>query len=190
MRCGWLGAAGKQHADYVDYHDREWGEAVHGEQSLLERLCLEAFQSGLSWLTILRKREGFRAAFADFHPETVAAFGPAQIENLMQDAAIVRNRRKIEATVANAAATIALRHHGGLDAAFWASRPTVHERPRSLESVPGCTAESAALAQRLKGAGFVFLGPTTMYAAMQACGVVDDHIAGCFRASAAAPPAP
>jgi len=178
-----VGSASKQHGDYLAYHDREWAVPVHGEQALLERLCLEAFQSGLSWLTILRKREGFRAAFADFHPETVAAFGPDEVEALMQDAAIVRNRRKIEATVANAAATIALRRHGGLDTAFWASRPTAHVRPASLDAVAASTAESTALAKRLKIAGFAFLGPTTMYAAMQACGVVDDHIRGCFRAT-------
>lgn len=183
LRCGWVGATGKQHADYLDYHDREWAVPVHGEQVLLERLCLEAFQSGLSWLTILRKREGFRAAFAYFHPETVAAFGPEEIEALMHDSAIVRNRRKIAATIANAAATIELRRHGGLDAAFWASRPASHRRPASLRDVPASTAESAALAKRLKSAGFAFLGPITMYAAMQACGVVDDHVRGCFRAT-------
>ncbi len=187
LRCGWVGVAGKQHDDYVAYHDHEWALPVHGEQALLERLCLEAFQSGLSWLTILRKREGFRRAFADFHPETVAAFGPAEVEALMHDPSIVRNRRKIEATIANAAATIALRSHGGLDAAFWASKPTPYPRPASLEAVPASTAESAALAKRLKSAGFAFLGPTTMYAAMQACGVVDDHVQACFRASG--PPA-
>lgn len=183
LRCGWVGAVGKQHDDYVAYHDHEWAVPVHGEQALLERLCLEAFQSGLSWLTILRKREGFRRAFATFHPETVAAFGPGEVETLMQDASIVRNRRKIEATITNAAATIALRPRGGLDEAFWASRPDTHERPTSLESVPASTPESAALAKRLKSAGFSFLGPTTMYAAMQACGVVNDHVSGCFRAA-------
>jgi len=183
LRCGWVGALGQQYDDYVAYHDHEWALPVHGEQALLERLCLEAFQSGLSWLTILRKREGFRRAFAAFHPETVAAFGPAEVEALMQDASIVRNRRKIEATIANATATIALRPHGGLDALFWASQPAAHERPTSLDSVPASTPESAALAKQLKRAGFAFVGPTTMYAAMQACGVVDDHVSGCFRAS-------
>lgn len=178
-RCPWPGLA--QHRDYRDYHDGEWGRPVHGERELLERLCLEAFQSGLSWLTILRKRPAFRAAFAGFDPEVVAAFGPDEVDRLMLDPAIVRNRRKVEATVANARATLELRAEGGLDALVWSARPLDHRRPTGLGDVPATTPESVALAKELKRRGFAHLGPTTVYAAMQACGVVDDHVVGCFR---------
>lgn len=188
-RCGWPGihATGEAGAvgDYADYHDREWGRVVHGEQALLERLCLEAFQSGLSWLTILRKRPRFRQAFAGFDPEAVAAYGPDDVERLMQDTGIVRNRRKIEATVANARATVRLRESGGLDALVWSFAPPAHPRPRRFADVPARTPGSAALAAALKAAGFQHLGPVTAYAAMQACGLVDDHLAGCHRAVAA-----
>lgn len=178
-RCPWRGL---EHQAYRNYHDGEWGRPVPGEQALYERLSLEAFQSGLSWLTILRKRPAFRAAFADFEPQVVAGYGPAQVQALLDDAAIVRNRRKIEATIAGARATLALQESGGLDALVWSARPAHHPRPRSSADVPAHSPESAALARALKAAGFAHLGPTTVYAAMQAVGVVDDHLAGCFRA--------
>ena len=174
-RCSWAAAS----VDYLAYHDREWGVAVHGEVGLYERLTLEAFQSGLSWLTILRKREGFRAAFAGFEPQAVAAFGEADIERLMADTAIVRNRAKIRAAVTNAQAVVRLREHGGLDELFWSFVPAGHRRPRSRADVPATTPESVELARTLKRNGFVFVGPTTAYAGMQACGLVNDHLTGC-----------
>ncbi|WP_066641694.1 DNA-3-methyladenine glycosylase I [Serinicoccus hydrothermalis] len=178
-RCGWPGI---NHADYRDYHDREWGKPVHGETALLERLCLEGFQSGLSWLVILRKRPAFRSAFAGFDPEVVARFTEDDVERLLQDEGIVRNRRKIEATIANARATLELREHGGLEELLWTHAPDPTPRPRSFADVPTQTPESEILAKRLRKAGFEHVGPTTLYAAMQACGLVDDHLAGCFRA--------
>ncbi|SOC55685.1 DNA-3-methyladenine glycosylase I [Ornithinimicrobium cerasi] len=181
IRCGWPGLS---HADYRDYHDREWGKPVHGETALLERLCLEGFQSGLSWLTILRKRPAFRTAFAGFDADTVAAFTDDDVDRLMGEEAIVRNRRKIEATVTNARATVALRETGGLEELLWTHAPEPTPRPRGFADVPPQTAESELLAKRLRKAGFVQLGPTTVYAAMQACGLVDDHLVGCFRAGA------
>lgn len=178
LRCGWAVGAD----DYLTYHDDEWGVPVHGEGALLERICLEAFQSGLSWLTILRKRPAFREAFAGFDAERVASFTEADVDRLMGDAAIVRNRRKIEAAIANARATIALRDRGGLDDLFWGAAPMQPRRPRSLSEVPATTPESEALARTLKQAGFAHIGPTTIYAAMQACGVVQDHVVGCLAA--------
>ncbi len=180
VRCAWAGTT----PDYLDYHDTEWGVPVHGEQALYERLTLEAFQSGLSWLTILRKRENFRRAFAGFDPEAVAAFGAADRERLLADPGIVRNRLKVDAAIRNAAAVVALREEGGLDALFWSHAPASHTRPATPADLPATSPESVALAKALKRAGFVFVGPTTMYAAMQACGVVDDHVAGCHRAVA------
>ena len=177
-RCGW--ALSTQ--DYVAYHDDEWGVAVHGEAGLYERLTLEAFQSGLSWLTILRKREAFRASFAGFDAGIVAAFGEADVGRLLADVSIVRNRLKIRAAVTNARAVLRLRDQGGLDALFWSFAPQEHRRPRTPADVPATTAESVELARTLKRNGFVFVGPTTAYAGMQACGLVDDHLAGCFRA--------
>ena len=170
---------------YERYHDEEWGFPVRDERGLFERISLEAFQSGLAWITILRKRDGFRSAFADFDPEAVAAFGPADVERLLADAAIVRNRAKIEATIANARATLALREAGTpLHELVWSfAPPPRRERPASWEDVPALTAESKALAKALKAAGFRFVGPTTAYAAMQACGLVDDHLAGCRNVS-------
>ncbi len=166
---------------YVAYHDEEWGRPVRDERGIYERLCLEGFQSGLSWLTILRKREGFRAAFAGFDPDRVSAFGEADVERLLADASIVRHRGKIEAAIGNACATVALRASGEplheLFAAFTA--PTA-AAPRSPADWPAATPESTALAQRLRREGFRFVGPTTVYAAMQACGVVNDHLAGCW----------
>ncbi|MDQ2758665.1 MAG: DNA-3-methyladenine glycosylase I [Actinomycetota bacterium] len=177
-RCAWAASA----PDYLAYHDDEWGHAVHGERALYERLTLEAFQSGLSWITVLRKRAAFRAAFAGFDPERVAAFGPDDRERLMADAGIVRNSRKIDAAVGNAAAVLRLRDEGGLDAVVWSHAPSEHRRPRTPQEVAATSSESVALAQALKARGFTFVGPTTMYAAMQACGLVDDHLAGCHRA--------
>jgi DNA-3-methyladenine glycosylase I len=176
-RCWW--AVGTD--AYVGYHDDEWGVAVHGETRLYERLTLEAFQSGLSWRTILRKREGFRAAFAGFDAETVAAFGETDIERLMADTSIVRNRLKIRAAVTNAQAVVRLRDHGGLDELFWSFAPVGHRQPRTPADVPATTTESIELARTLKRNGFVFVGPTTAYAGMQACGLVNDHLAGCHR---------
>jgi DNA-3-methyladenine glycosylase I len=152
---------------YIDYHDNEWGRPVTDERGLLERLCLEGFQSGLSWLTILRKRENFRAAFANFDPERVARYGKRDVERLLKDAGIIRHRGKIEAAIANAQATLGLREQGTpLAALVWSYR--------------GERADPKALSKDLKRAGFRFVGPTTVYAAMQACGVVNDHLADCF----------
>lgn len=176
-RCPW----GLSTPDYVAYHDTEWGRPVRGERLLYERISLEAFQSGLSWLTILRKREGFRRAFAGFDVERVAAFGPADVERLLADPGIVRNRAKIRAAVGNARAALALRDTGGLDALVWSFAPEPGGRPapRVLGDVPASTPGSVALAKELKRRGFAFVGPTTAYAAMQACGLVNDHLTGC-----------
>jgi DNA-3-methyladenine glycosylase I len=165
---------------YAAYHDDEWGQPVRDERGLFERLCLEGFQSGLSWLTILRKRDAFRAAFADFDPDAVAAFGDGDVERLMADAGIVRNRAKIEATIANARATVALRETGGsLVDTIWGHRPGPRAAPQAWGDVPAQTPESKALSRELKARGFRFVGPTTLYAAMQACGLVNDHLEGC-----------
>ena len=151
------------------------------EQGVYERLCLEGFQSGLSWITILRKREAFRSAFEGFDPDRVARFGERDVERLLGDASIVRHRGKIEAAITNARATVGLRAAGTpLDELFWSHGPAEHEAPRSLSAVPASTPESAALAKSLRRAGFRFVGPTTAYAAMQACGVVNDHVADCW----------
>jgi DNA-3-methyladenine glycosylase I len=169
---------------YEAYHDEEWGVPVHGDRALLERLALEGFQSGLAWITVLRKRPAFRAAFADFEPDVVARFEDADVARLLADAGIVRNRAKIEATITNARAVLALHESGRtLDAVVWSFAPTPDDpprpRPTTWEGVPAQTDASRALARELKGLGFRFLGPTTVYAAMQACGLVDDHLAGC-----------
>jgi DNA-3-methyladenine glycosylase I len=167
---------------YAAYHDEEWGMPVRDERGLYERLCLEGFQSGLSWLTILRKREAFRAAFAGFDPEAVARLGEADVARLLGDAGIVRHRGKIEAAIANARATLALRDAGTpLHELVWAHEPPERPAPRSAADWPASTPESAALAKALRRAGFRFVGPTTVYAAMQACGVVNDHLASCPR---------
>jgi DNA-3-methyladenine glycosylase I len=166
---------------YNVYHDEEWGRPVTTEQGVYERLCLEGFQSGLSWITILRKREAFRAAFEGFDPDRVAAFGERDVERLLGDPSIVRHRGKIEAAIANARATLELRSAGTpLDGLFWSYRPDAHEPPAALAAVPASTPESAALSKSLRRAGFRFVGPTTAYAAMQACGVVNDHVADCW----------
>ena len=165
---------------YNAYHDEEWGRPVTDERGLLERFCLEGFQSGLSWLTILRKRENFRAAFADFEPERVARFGKRDVERLLKDAGIVRHRGKIEAAIANAQGTLALREAGtSLEEVVWAHRTKAKRPPKTLRDLPATTPESVALSKELKRKGFRFVGPTTVYAAMQACGVVNDHIAAC-----------
>lgn len=178
-RCAW----GAEPAEYRTYHDDEWGRPVHGEHALFERITLEAFQSGLSWLTILRKRPAFRRAFADFDPEVVAAYGQRERDRLMDDSAIVRNGRKIDAAIRNARAVLDLRADGGLDAFVWSHAPRAHVPPTSFADVPATSPESVTLARALKGHGFVFVGPTTMYATMQACGLVDDHVSGCHRSA-------
>ena len=189
-RCGWGGST----PDYLAYHDTEWGRPVHGERALYERFALEAFQSGLSWLTILRKRENFRAAFAGFDAEVLARFGERDRARLLADAGIVRNRAKVDATLANARAVLALREavDGGLDAYVWSFAPQRATRPvpRGWGDVPARTPESVALAKGLKRHGFVFVGPTTAYAAMQACGLVDDHLAGCHVRAVLDPDSP
>ena len=170
---------------YEAYHDTEWGRPVRDERGVYERLCLEGFQSGLSWLTILRKREAFRQAFAGFDPDAVARFAEPDVERLLGDAGIVRHRGKIEAAIQNARATVALREAGTpLVDLFWAAAPAGRAIPQTGADIPAATPESAALAKALRKAGFRFVGPTTVYAAMQACGVVDDHLAACLtRAS-------
>jgi DNA-3-methyladenine glycosylase I len=165
---------------YNAYHDEEWGRPVRDERGLYERLCLEGFQSGLSWLTILRKREGFRAAFAGFDPDRVASFGDRDVERLLADASIVRHRGKIEAAIANARATVALRETTPLPELVWSHAPEGHVSPATAADWQPSTPESKALARELQRAGFRFVGPTTVYAAMQACGVVNDHLATCW----------
>jgi DNA-3-methyladenine glycosylase I len=178
LRCPW-----GRSADYLAYHDDEWGRPVRGETALFERFTLEAFQSGLSWLTILRKRENFRAAFAGFDADVVARYAEADVARLLADAGIVRNRSKIDAAIANARAVVTLRetHDGGLDSLVWSFAPDGATRPapRVLGDVPARTPESTALAKTLKRHGFAFVGPTTAYAAMQACGLVNDHLVDC-----------
>ena len=180
-RCPWGGGPGVMR----DYHDTEWGNRVHGESAYLERLTLEAFQSGLAWITILRKREGFRTAFAGFDPEVVARFDDGDRARLMADTGIVRNRLKVDAAITNAAAVLALRAAGGLDELVWSHVPEHHVPPQTTADFRATSPESVALAKALKKAGFVFVGPTTLYAAMQACGLVDAHLAGCHRAGGA-----
>lgn len=181
LRCWWcLGAP-----EYVEYHDRVWGRPVHDDRALFELLVLESFQSGLSWLTILRKREGFRRAFEDWDVAKIAAYGEPEVERLLGDSGIVRHRGKIEATIANAAATLALREAGEtLDALLWAFAPGRDgvEPPASGRDMQPTTPESKALAKVLKRRGFRFVGPTTAYSLMQAAGLVNDHLRDCeFR---------
>jgi DNA-3-methyladenine glycosylase I len=173
-RCGWGGST----PDYLPYHDLEWGRPVHGDDALFERMTLEAFQSGLSWITILRKRPAFRAAFAGFSIPAVAAFSEADATRLMADAGIVRNRMKVDAALHNARVAADLPE--GLGALLWSYAPPPRPRPATLADVPATTPESIALAKALKKRGFKFVGPTTAYALMQATGMVDDHLAGCF----------
>jgi DNA-3-methyladenine glycosylase I len=177
-RCWW----GASTPDYERYHDEEWGRPVRDDRGLYERMVLEGFQSGLSWLTILRKRDNFRAAFANFEIEAVAGFGDGDLARLLADAGIVRHRGKIEAAIANAKAAAAMHAAGeSLAELIWSFAPTGRRRaPRSLEDLPAVTPESTALTKALKKRGFRFVGPTTAYATMQACGVVNDHLAGCW----------
>ncbi len=188
-RCSW--AAGEV---YERYHDEEWGNPLHGDRELFERMTLEGFQSGLSWIVVLRKRPAFRHAFADFDPDRVAAFTDADVDRLLQDAAIIRNRMKIEATVGNARALRDLRDRdgaGALDRLIWSfatAAQAEHVPPQDSTDVPGTSSAAKALARALRSQGFRFVGPTTVYALMQACGLVDDHIAGCWRAAALAGP--
>ena len=174
LRCPW----GLGIADYVEYHDREWGQPVTTAQGLYERLTLEAFQSGLSWITILRKRENFRAAFAGFVPEQVAAFGADDVERLMADAGIVRNRAKVEAAIANAQVVTDLGEE--FTDLILSYRQPGRPRPTGTEQIPAQTPESVALSRELKKRGIRFFGPTTAYAMMQAVGLVDDHLQECF----------
>jgi DNA-3-methyladenine glycosylase I len=173
-RCPWALSA----PDYVGYHDDEWGRPITTDNGIFERLTLEAFQSGLSWLTILRKRPNFRAAFAGFDIGAVAAFGPDDRERLLADAGIVRNRAKIDAALTNASAALAV--DGGLAGLIWSFAPKARRAPRTLADVPSLTDESKALAKELRRRGFVFVGPTTLYALMQAAGLVNDHLRGCW----------
>jgi DNA-3-methyladenine glycosylase I len=174
-RCRWAVSA----PEYVAYHDEEWGRPVRDDHGLFERLCLEAFQSGLSWLTILRKREAFREAFTGFAIERVAAFGEDDVARLLADAAIVRNRAKIEACIHNARVAAEL-SDVGLGELLWSFAPSPDRAaPERIADVPATTAESTAMAKELKRRGFRFVGPTTAYALMQACGLVNDHLAGC-----------
>jgi DNA-3-methyladenine glycosylase I len=177
VRCSWAGSA----PEYIAYHDDEWGRPLHGDTPLFERLSLEAFQSGLSWLVILRKRPGFRSAFAGFDPAAVAAFGADDVARLLADAGIVRNRAKIEAAIHNAGRVLALDR--SLDELLWSFAPSAHVRPATLADVPGISPESTAMARELKRRGFRFVGPTTCYALMQAAGLVDDHVVDCWRAA-------
>jgi DNA-3-methyladenine glycosylase I len=177
-RCPWATSA----PEYVAYHDDEWGRPLHGDDALFERLSLEAFQSGLSWLVILRKRPAFRAAFAGFSVQQVADFDEHDIERLLADAGIVRNRAKVEATVNNARAALE-QVPEGLDALLWSFAPETSPRPAEISDVPSTSPESTAMAKELRRRGFRFVGPTTAYALMQATGMVDDHIASCWRAT-------
>ena len=175
LRCRWAGSA----PEYLDYHDTEWGRELRGDQALFERLSLEAFQSGLSWITILRKREAFRGAFCSFDPEQVAAFGEDDVDRLLGDTGIVRNRAKIAATIANARAVVGLEK--SLSDLLWSFAPErPRPAPRSVADVAATTPESTAMAKELKRRGFRFVGPTTAYALMQATGMVDDHLAECW----------
>jgi DNA-3-methyladenine glycosylase I len=177
VRCSWAGSA----PEYIAYHDDEWGRPLHGDTPLFERLSLEAFQSGLSWLVILRKRPAFRSAFAGFDPAAVAAFDADDVARLLADAGIVRNRAKIEAAIHNARRVLALDR--SLDELLWSFAPATHARPAALADVPGSSPESTAMAKELKRHGFRFVGPTTCYALMQAAGLVDDHVVECWRAA-------
>ncbi len=191
QRCAWAGSA----PEYLAYHDEEWGVPLHGDDALFERLALEAFQSGLSWITVLRKRENFRAAFDGFGIPAIAAYDEADVRRLMADAGIIRNRAKIEATISNA--RVALELPEGLDALLWSfaeaaeasggADGSARRRPRTVADVPATSPASTAMAKELKRRGFRFVGPTTAYALMQATGMVDDHVATCWRAAAGSP---
>jgi len=182
-RCRW----GAEPAIYRAYHDEDWGRPLHGERELLELLVLETFQSGLSWLTVLRKREAFRRAFDGFDPDAVAAYGPEDAARLLADAGIVRNRAKVDAAIRNARATVELREDGGLDRLVWsfadAAAAERDGRPTTMAEVPAATTTSKRMAAELRRRGFAFVGPTVAYAFLQSAGVVDDHLVGCHRAA-------
>jgi DNA-3-methyladenine glycosylase I len=181
VRCGWAAIRpGPDFEMYRDYHDQEWGRALHDGVALFERMSLEAFQSGLSWLIILRKRENFRRAFDGFDIETVAGYTDADVQRLMADTGIVRNRAKIDATIANARAAAELGSAEDLSKLLWSFAPSPRPRPADGSEIPSATDESKAMAKELKRRGFRFVGPTTAYALMQATGMVDDHIRGCW----------
>lgn len=180
-RCAW----GATDPEYRRYHDEEWGTPLHGDRELFEKLSLEGFQSGLSWITILRRRPTFRTAFAGFDIDAVAAFGAADVERLMGDPGIIRNRAKVESTISNARVTqqLVADHPGALDELLWSFAPPPRSAaPASFADVPAITPESTAASKALKKLGFRFVGPTTLYALMQSSGMVDDHVAGCWRA--------
>lgn len=182
-RCAWVGAD----EEYARYHDEEWGRPLHGDRPLFEKLSLEGFQAGLSWITILRRRPTFRTAFAGFDIDAVAAFDARDIERLMNDPGIIRNRAKVEATISNARVTqkLVAGHPGALDELLWGFAPEPRTGvPMSFADLPATTAESTAASRALKKLGYRFVGPTTIYALMQSSGMVDDHIAGCWRARA------
>jgi DNA-3-methyladenine glycosylase I len=181
VRCGWIGAD----PEYRRYHDEEWGTPLHGDRPLFEKISLEGFQAGLSWITILRRRPGFREAFDGFDIATVAAYGEDDVERLMADERIIRNRAKVLATIGNARITEGLLREraGALDELVWGFAPRPGPRPQAWADIPAVTPESQALSVALRKLGFRFVGPTTMYALMQSAGLVDDHLAGCWRAS-------
>ena len=180
-RCGWCG----DDPLYVAYHDEDWGRRVTDERELFEKLLLDGAQAGLAWITILRKREGYRRAFEGFDPARIAAYGDADVARLLADPGIVRNRAKVAASIGNARALLALHENGeSLSELVWSHAPKRHRRPRRTADIPAVSPEAEALSKALKARGFKFVGPTIVYAFMQAVGVVDDHIAGCFRAAA------
>ncbi len=177
LRCPWAGTPGV----LMSYHDLEWGTPVDGERGLFERMALEGFQAGLSWLTVLNKRERFREVFCDFEVDEVALYGEAEVAQLLQDPGIIRHRGKIEATIRNAKAIQALRVDGGLEALVERFRPAEQPAPIGVEDLPTTSPESIALSKELKRRGFAFVGPTTMFALMEATGMVNTHLVGCFR---------
>jgi len=179
LRCSWAAST----PELQRYHDQEWGRPVGDDDRVFEKVCLEGFQSGLSWLTILRKRDGFRRAFASFDPTVIADFDDADVDRLLADTGIVRNQAKIRATITNAQATIGLREKGiSLAGLLWKYEPGASRAPTSMSALPASTPESKALSAELRNDGFRFVGPTTVYAAMQSLGVVNDHLVGChFR---------
>lgn len=178
VRCAWAGTD----PEYQRYHDQEWGTTLRGDRPLFEKMSLEGFQAGLAWITILRKRPRFREVFHDFEPATVAAFGADDVERLLQDAGIIRHRGKIEAVIGNAR-LVAGMAEGEFDALMWSFAPAAHTPPATFAQVPAVTPESTAMSAELRRRGFRFVGPTTMYALMQSSGMVDDHVAGCWRAA-------
>ena len=181
-RCRWVGTD----SEYERYHDEEWGTPLHGDRPLFEKMCLEGFQAGLSWISILRRRPGFRTVFHDFEPEAIAAFTDDDVERLMLDERIIRNRAKILATIGNARATLELTANGAgaLDELMWSFAPSgPRPRPQRFADLAAITPESTAMSKALKARGYRFVGPTTMHALMQSSGMIDDHLQGCWRAS-------